>query len=222
VKILGTIALTGALGFLVAGTAGAIPINFYASGAFTSSTGPIIGTISTTTPTVGDSYTNNTISYTTGSDTISIRYEDVATATALAFVNAPTSVGYGFFNLDASGLTSNGVVNIGQFTFDLTIHDITDGGIVIIHGSSSGGTIAQNSALVSVVWSPNTGVLGTTTWEVDTPTRLVPPNTTTGETTIQGQVTSTLIPEPASMFLMGTGLLAVAFASRRKFGQASK
>lgn len=211
-KLLNNLALMSALGFLAVGTMHANPINFYASGSFTSCSGCIFQTVA---PSVGDSYPNNEVSYTTGTSTITINYADLATALNPAIVNAPTFVSYGFFNVDDSGATAP--VNIGAFTFDLVLHDNTDNGTLTFTGSSAGGVLSHNQSNVIVSWSPTSGPVANSTFSIFTPTQLVPPTTTAGQTTIQGFVNTTA-PEPASLALIGGGLLGLGLISRRKLG----
>jgi hypothetical protein len=212
-KLFNNLALMTALGFSVVGTAGASSINFFASGSFNSCTGCVINTVA---PAFGDTYTNNNVQFMTGSSVININYADLATATTLSNLNSPSLASYGIFRVDDAGATAP--VTIGAFSFSLVIHDMTDAGTTTFVGSSAGGTISHNSSDVTVSWSPVTGAIGPVFWSIFTPTPLVPPTTTNGETSIQGAVTSA-IPEPASMLLMGAGLLGLGFVSRRKLAK---
>lgn len=209
-KLTTNLVLMAALVSIAAAPAGAMSINFYTSGGFTSCTGC---TTSTVAPPFGDSYPNNQISYTNGTSTINLTYADLATALNPALVTAPTLVSFGTFNASDSG--AGGTVTIGAFSFNLVVHDLTDGGTTTFVGSSTGGTMAHNQSTVIVSWSPLSGSVGNSLFGIFTPTQIVPTTTTNGEVTIQGQVTNTT-PEPASMALLGGGLIALGLASRRK------
>jgi hypothetical protein len=141
-------------------------------------------------------------------------------------------VNFGIFTLtcpscgtQASGLGSA----FSAFTFDLVIDDVTDGGFGTFIGTSTGGTVYSDESSVTINWLPATlgpgttgtssGTFGTTIFTTVTSSRIVAPNSgsTPGQTTIQGGVTSSIAPEPATFGLIGAALLGLGVFGRRRF-----
>jgi hypothetical protein len=143
-------------------------------------------------------------------------------------LGVPTGASFGDFILACSTCTTQSVGTVSStfnnFTFDLVITDDTTGGQGIFVGTATGGTVWKNVSPITISWAPlvlgpgtvnaSSGSFGPTIFITNTPSYIVAPSSSGGDTTVQGFITET--PEPASMALMGAGLLALGGLLRRK------
>jgi hypothetical protein len=136
-------------------------------------------------------------------------------------VDAPSNTNYGNIVLNTVG-NFNG--DIAGTAFTLTINQTNPAAGSTALASSVTGTIARlNSTNFFLSFAPGAFAyanIGDVNYSIQANYVLVPPTSGTdpalfGRTTLQGLVDAPSVPEPATMMLLGTGLLA-AFRARRK------
>jgi hypothetical protein len=113
------------------------------------------------------------------------------------------------------------------FTFHLVVTDVTNSATGIFVGSSTGGTVFSDVSNLTVNWAPlmlgpgttnaASGSFGTTVFSTTVFTGIVAPNSGTpvGQSTVQGYISDSAVPEPATLSLIGGALLGLGIWRRK-------